>query len=45
MAGFIDSANFSQRGAAPGATYTALLPCQMWPDVLLVDQNMAISFN
>lgn len=26
MAGFIDSANFPQRGAAPGATFTALLP-------------------
>lgn len=26
MAGFIGSANFPKHGAAPGATYTALLP-------------------
>lgn len=26
MAGFIDSANFPQHSADPGATYTALLP-------------------
>lgn len=42
MAGFIDSANFPQHGAAPGATYTALLPL---PEILLVDQNMTIIFN